>query len=286
MKLLGLITYIVILLNALQAAGSDPKCVDLKAPGYFTKAYLTKLAPDLIIAKNTSEKLQVILSAVYKKDPINVNHLNFQSFEQLTKKYGKDEIPSNTKLNLVAKEQSELYREMHNRYSRYGLSTLFFGPSAEDVIHFKMAFGCSHFARAILALVRLAKIVPDDDVKYIAAVSMPDQEKICLSNTDDTMANGHQFLLIKINDQWKYWNTSAPKLELLPALNWRSWRDQNEIIQFASLFKMPDNGRVAVRAIEENSSAPLCDNSLEKLRNIYRSGNSDDMVCHWPPRTK
>jgi len=258
---------------------ADLECSYLKSPGEFTKAYLEKISSLISSQKSTSEKLRVVLNAVHDKDPIDKNHLNLQVVDQIAKQYGSKLINPEALLKNVPKEQVELYREMHNRYSRHGIANLFFGPTAEDVIHFKMAFGCSHFSRAIFSLVKLAKIVPDDDIKYVAAVSVPDQEKICKSHKDDVMANGHQFLLIKIDGVWNYWNTSASALELLPAPDWKEWRSKNEIVQFPSLYKMPDRGRVAVRAIEEKPNQPLCDNTLERLRNIYRSGNPSDEIC-------
>jgi hypothetical protein len=82
------------------------------------------------------------------------------------------------------------------------------------------------------------------------------------------MADGHQFLLVKLEEKWFYLNSSNPNIELVPAGPDGLWKIQNEIVSFPSLSSRPSGGRVAIRAVE-GTDGVVCDGSLETLRNIY-----------------
>lgn len=257
------------------------RCENLRAHGAYAKAYLNPLEEELKNAKTQSEQLRIILNAVHGTNRLNANLPDLAKVESVARQFGRRTIEASEKIPGVKEHEHETYREIHNRYSRYGVSKLFFGPIAEDVIRFKIAFGCSHYSRAILALIRSSGIIPADEVKYVVAVSTADQLKVCTVNAEEDMANGHQFLLLKLDGKWNYWNTSSPALELIPTKHQSPRMLLNTVVKFASLHKMPDEGRVVVRAIEGEDTDPICDGTLAELRNIYRSGKASDPICRW-----
>ncbi len=272
--------YGAIIAVGLKAHGSA-ECALLLEAGEYIQAYVKAIEPALKKSKSQSQSLQIILDAVHKKVPINGNHIDLKTVDSIFRKFGSKEVSETELAKDVSTEQRTLYLELHNKYSRYGVDRLFFGPSAEDVVRFKMAFGCTHYARSLMTIIKELKILPEKNLKYVAAVSAADYKKICESSSDEVMANGHQFLLVKLDKSWSYWNTSNPTLELIPASGWENWKNHNIAILFPSHSNLPAGGKLFIRAIQKSNLDLICDDNLERLRNIYRSGSPADKDCKW-----
>ena len=76
---------------------------------------------------------------------------------------------------------------------------VFFVPSADDIIKTKAAFGCSHYARSFIAVVKALHLVANpEDIRYTIS-SKSDNYNQALDKRDKELTiNGHQFVIVKI----------------------------------------------------------------------------------------
>ena len=54
----------------------------------------------------------------------------------------------------LSPEQKRILKTWHSKYMRKNPADVFFAPSADEIIKTKAAFGCSHYARAFIAVVQ------------------------------------------------------------------------------------------------------------------------------------
>lgn len=253
-------------------ASTNADCGSLTAPGKFTERYAENLKDKLSKIDNVRGRIAFLLKSVHESEPINSQKPSMEVLTAISEKFGAHEIASDKTFSKFlapfgkpVQRNAEVYRQLHNLYGVNGISSVFFGPTAENVFRLKMAFGCSHYARALKALIAATGVLDPADVRYVAAVSTADEDALCKSKDPQFMANGHQFLSVKIDGKWFYLNASSMKPEFIPQT-----QETGETIQFPSLSKWPDHGRVAVAAVDKPSQ-PLCDGSLNDLKEIYRS---------------
>jgi len=255
-------------------AYAKDSCDKLTLAGPSVKAYAAKLEEKILKKASVRERLGHLLKTIHTLDPIDNNKPDLQVQAAIAEKFGADELPNSSlitgilkKFGSAAEANAEIYRQVHNLYGTKGMSFVFFGPSAEEVIRLRIAFGCSHYARALKALIIETGTLAPVDVRYVAAVSTADKKKLCESKNQELMANGHQFLSVKIKGIWYYLNASSADLELIRQLQ-PFGQERGEKVMFSSLSKWPDNGKVEVTQIEQFNKL-ICDDSLIALREIY-----------------
>ena len=103
--------------------------------------------------------------------------------------------------NLSA-EQKNILISWHSKFMNKNPADVFFGPSADDIIKAKAAFGCSHYARSFMAVVKALGLMDNPgDLRY-AISSKADDYNQALDNNDREMTiNGHQFVLVRIGSK-------------------------------------------------------------------------------------
>jgi hypothetical protein len=256
-------------------AQAKEACDDLTAAGPAVKSYATKLKEEILRKSTSEERLLYLLNSIHVRDRIDANKPDLQIIGAIAEKFGAKEISSGSsfsdllkKFGKAAETNAETYRQIHNSYGIKGVPSVFFGPTAEDVVRLKIAFGCSHYARALKALILETGTLESSDVRYVTALSSADENKLCHSKNQDYMANGHQFLSVRIKGVWYYLNASSENLELIRQHSPFN-KEEGEYVVFPSLSKWPDGGKVIVTQIEQ-IDRPVCDGSLDALRTIYR----------------
>lgn len=184
----------------------------------------------------------------------------------------------------------EGYRELYNKYMVPDLKGIMFGPEAADLIKHRMAFGCTHYARAFIAVVRALRLVPPSDIRYVVSSAHKDYGTACASAgavwDGKFTINGHQFVLIRYDGQWKLLNTSDKEFEIVPAppALW-DYALQNVTAEFPSYAERREMGHnhLLVRYIGNDYADGVCDNSFGNLMRISVSGSSNDGKCAWKP---
>lgn len=185
-------------------------------------------------------------------------------------------------LSFIATNNREAIRELHNEYMLQDPSGIFFAPSASDIIKYKSAFGCTHYARAFIAIVKSLKLIEKpEDLRYAIACSHDDYNE-CVSSSDkeDFTINGHQFVFVRIKEKWIALNTNR----------------LNDYVEFPEGFS-PDidlaktnipimfngirNEIFLLRKIGKNYDDSCEDSSFRKLMNIYRSGDNTSSQLNW-----
>ena len=182
-------------------------------------------------------------------------------------------------LNLSS-EQKLLLKTWRSKFMRSNPADVFFAPSADDIIKTKAAFGCSHYARSFIAVVKALNLVTNpQDLRY-AISSKSDNYNQALVKQDKAMTiNGHQFVIIKIAGKWLALNTSKSEWVQLPdgftpeAVS----PPQNISVSFASY----PGVTFLLRKVGKDFNDDCNDNSLIALMNIYRSGDKDNPDFKW-----
>ncbi|MCK5106969.1 MAG: hypothetical protein KAI33_06210 [Elusimicrobiales bacterium] len=179
------------------------------------------------------------------------------------------------------------YAQIYNKYMVPNAREIVFAPTASDIIKHRMAFGCTHYARAFIAIAKALKLFKPEDIRYVVSSSHTDYNKACSSkgavyDGPDTI-NGHQFVLLRYDNSWWFINTSNKIFEKVPAKN-LDYRKQNLTVKFPSYAKNKGSGHniLLVRYIGKNFNDGTCDNSFDNLMNISVSGKIDNNVCLWP----
>ena len=180
----------------------------------------------------------------------------------------------------LSSEQKKILKAWHLKFMRNNPADVFFAPSADEIIKTKAAFGCSHYARSFIAVVKALGLVDKpEDLRYVIS-SKADNYNHALETMDSGMTiNGHQFVIVKIASQWIANNTSKSEWTAMPEgfspdfLN----PPQNIPIRFVSY---PDV-TFLLRKIGKNYDDDCNDNSLATLMNISRSGDAQDTNFKW-----
>jgi hypothetical protein len=180
----------------------------------------------------------------------------------------------------LSPEQKEILREWHSKFMHKNPANVFFAPSADEIIKTKAAFGCSHYARSFIAVVKaLGLIDKPEDLRYVISSKADDYDK-ALEKMDSGMTiNGHQFVIAKIDSKWIAINTSKSEWTAMPegfspdSLN----PPKNIPIRFASY----PGVTFLLRKIGKNYEDDCNDNSLAACMNISRSGDAQDSNFRW-----
>lgn len=206
------------------------------------------------------------------------------SFMKFSFLAGKGHINStNLWLLIFPKKDRETIRILHNTYMTENASGIFFGPSAEAIVKYRFAFGCSHYARVFISVVKALNIVTKpENMRYaVACESESYNEYLSAKKKQGRTINGHQFALVKLKHTWFAVNTnridSCVKLPagFSPDMN---LKNSNYAIHFDAI-----PGRTfLLRKIGRDFNDDCGDNSLANLMNIYLSGKTDNSNPAWP----
>jgi hypothetical protein len=157
---------------------------------------------------------------------------------------------------------------------------VFFAPSADDIIKTKAAFGCSHYARSFIAVVKALHLVTNpEDIRYTISSKSDDYNKALDKQDQEMTINGHQFVILQIDSKWIALNTSKSEWTQLPDgfTPGSVVPPKNISIRFASYHE----ATFLFRKIGKDFNDDCNDSSLIALMNIYRSGNADNPNFMW-----
>jgi hypothetical protein len=180
----------------------------------------------------------------------------------------------------LSSEQKQIIKTWRSKFMRSNPADVFFAPSADDIIKTKAAFGCSHYARSFIAVVKALHLVAKpEDIRY-AISSKSDNYNLALAKRDKEMTiNGHQFVIVKIAGKWIALNTSKSEWTPLPdGFTPESVVPPKNIsIRFASYPEIT----FLFRKIGKDFNDDCNDGSLIALMNIYRSGETNNPNFKW-----
>jgi hypothetical protein len=180
----------------------------------------------------------------------------------------------------MSDEKKRNLKHWHEKYMKKNPADVFFAPSADEIIKYKAAFGCSHYARSFIAVVKALNLMDrPEDLRYVVSCVSKDYNA-ALSKLDNKMTiNGHQFVLARIDDKWIAINTSTGESAAMPkGFSPESVNPPNNI---SVRFKSYPDVTFLLRKIGKNYNDDCNDNSLAALMNIYRSGDAQDSSFKW-----
>jgi hypothetical protein len=230
-----------------------------------------------------SQFLGIISILLDPKYGISSNRLAPPDFMILAQKSRQQVIsPNSPLLEYLPERKREIVRILHNKYMINQVTGIFFGPSASDIIKYKSAFGCSHYARAFIAVVKALELVKTPtDLRYVISSKHDDYNKcVELKGNNCPTINGHQFVLVKIQNNWIALNTNRkndfvvlPK-GFTPDINLKK-------TNIPIVFKKIPGIIFLLRKIGKDYSDDSGDNSLVSLTNISRSGEATSSELVW-----
>ena len=117
----------------------------------------------------------------------------------------------------LSAEQKKIIEAWNSRFMQENPADVFFAPSADDIVRTRAAFGCSHYARAFMAVVKALGIMDaPEDLRYTVS-SKADSYNEALEAGDTGMTiHGHQFVLARVENSWVAVNTSKGKWTAMP----------------------------------------------------------------------
>lgn len=180
----------------------------------------------------------------------------------------------------LSAEQKENIKSWHSKFMRSNPANVFFAPSADEIIKTKAAFGCSHYARSFIAVIKaLGLIDKPEELRYVISCKADDYNKALEKMDSEITINGHQFVIARIDTKWIAINTSKSEFTEMPeGFSPDSLNPPNNIsIRFESY---PDVAFL-LRKIGKDYNDDCNDNSLEALMNIYRSGETQHPNFKW-----
>ena len=168
----------------------------------------------------------------------------------------------------------------HDRYMQENRADVFFAPSADEIIMARAAFGCTHYARAFIAVVKALSLVKTpEDLRYVISCKADDYNRAMKTKDFKQTVNGHQFVLVRIDSEWIAINTSKGDSVVMPKdFAPDSYGPPKNIpIRFESY-----PGVVfLIRKISADFNDDCGDDSLCALMNISRSGDSQNSDFLW-----
>ena len=177
-------------------------------------------------------------------------------------------------------EQKRNLKDWHEKYMKKDPADVFFAPSADEITKYKAAFGCSHYARSFIAVVKaLGLIDKPEELRYVISSKADDYNKALEKMDSEMTINGHQFVMAKIDSKWIAINTSNSEWIAMPEVfSPDSFIPPKNIpIRFESY---PDV-TFLLRKIGKDYNDDCNDTSLAALMNISRSGNPQDSNFKW-----
>lgn len=244
--------------------------------------YADKAVAPLLYSQPSRDKLSLLLRVskilIDEESGIHVNRIepnDFFIYDKLDK-FGLGGVYA---LKLSS-EQELILKRWHSKYMNGNPADLFFGPSADEIIRSKAAFGCTHYARAFMAVVKaLGLVEKPQDLRYVVSSKADDYNKAMENNDFEMTINGHQFVLVKMDSRWLAINTSKSDYFEMPVdFSPESCMPPKNIsVRFESY-----PGIVfLLRKIGKDYDDDCGDDSLSALMNISRSGRSDEKKFLW-----
>ena len=178
-------------------------------------------------------------------------------------------------------DQKKMLESWHERYMRTNPADVFFAPSADEIIKSKAAFGCTHHARAFIAVVKALGLVErPEDLRYVVSSKADDYNRALESGDAEMTINGHQFVMVRIGPKWIAVNTTRSEIVTMPAgFSPDSCIPPRNIpIRFESY---PPGVVFLLRKIGKDYNDDCGDDSLSALMNISRSGDFNDANFKW-----
>ena len=87
----------------------------------------------------------------------------------------------------ISAEQKRNLKDWHEKYMQDNPADVFFAPSANEIIKNRAAFGCSHYARSFIAVVKaLGLIDKPEELRYVISSKADDYNK-ALEKMDNEM---------------------------------------------------------------------------------------------------
>ncbi|MBN1384178.1 MAG: hypothetical protein JW983_04760 [Elusimicrobia bacterium] len=185
-------------------------------------------------------------------------------------------------LSTMPKEKKKIIKLLKKKYMGDHPSGIFFGPSADDLVRYRFAFGCSHYARVFIAVVKALKLVDNpENMRYAVSCLAEDYNKVLLNPKKKKTINGHQFVFVKIKNKWYAISANYPNdyIEFPKSFN----LDKIDIKQknIRIVFKSHPDKILLLRKIGRDYNDDCNDNTLKNLMNIYRSGEPDSSELKW-----
>lgn len=181
----------------------------------------------------------------------------------------------------LSARQKEILTAWHSKFMTEHPSGVFFAPAAHDIVATRAAFGCSHYARAFMAVVKsLGLVQAPGDLRYVVSCKADDYNRALDAGDREMTINGHQFVMANIAKRWIAINTSKAEWVAMPEdfSPDRIGSPHNEPIRFESY-----PGIVfLIRKIGRDYADDCRDGSLDALMNIYRSGDAAGTGFSWP----
>ncbi len=180
----------------------------------------------------------------------------------------------------LSTEQKQILKAWHSRYMGENPADVFFAASAGEIIRTKAAFGCSHYARAFIAVAKALGMIDDPkDMRYVISAKSDDYNRAFEKSDKEMTINGHQFVMVRIGSGWIAINTSKSEYTVMPE-NFSPddiEPPENIPVRFGAY---PDF-TFLIRKISSDFSEDCDDNSLSALMNISRSGDSHSPDFRW-----
>ena len=178
-------------------------------------------------------------------------------------------------------QKKVILQRWNSKYMQENPADVFFAPSADEIIKTKAAFGCTHYARAFIAIVKALNLVNNpQDLRYVVSSKADDYNKALHTNDYGMTINGHQFVLVKIHSTWIAIDTSKGNTNIMTeGFSPGSCVPPGNIpIHFESY---PDDVVFLLRKIGRNFNDDCGDDSLSALMNISRSGDPGKAGFAW-----
>ena len=180
----------------------------------------------------------------------------------------------------MSAEQKRNLKDWHEKYMQDNPADVFFAPSANEIIKNRAAFGCSHYARSFIAVVKaLGLIDKPEELRYVISSKADDYNKALEKMDNEMTINGHQFVIVKIDSKWIAINTSKSEWTAMP-----EGFSPNSITPPKNIpirFKSYPDVIFLLRKIGKDYNDDCNDNSLAALMNISRSGDAQDSNFKW-----
>ena len=180
----------------------------------------------------------------------------------------------------LSSEQKEILKTWHVKFMQENPADVFFAPSADEIITTRAAFGCSHYARSFIAVVKTLGLVENpEELRYVVSCEADNYNQAFDSMDKEMTMNGHQFVLVYVASKWIAINTSKGDwIEMPEGFSPDILRPPNNIhLRFDSY---PDV-TLLLRKIGEDYDDDCRDNTLKALMNIYRSGDAQYSSFKW-----
>ncbi len=239
------------------------------------------VSPRLRAASDQDDLAQLLLvskTLIDPRDGISVNMMppgKFMSYNMLSK-FGLGVL---SMIGLSPAQKQTLCR-WRCKYMQDHPADVFFAPSADEIIRMRAAFGCTHYARAFIAVVKALGLVREPgDLRYVISSKSDDYDRALAEHDLGATINGHQFVIVRIGSRWIAINTSKGESIPLPTgFDPDSCIPPRNIsIQFPAY---PDI-TFLIRRIGADWDDGCGDNSLSALMNISRSGDPDNPSFLW-----